>query len=408
MCYKKAIWSVRNVFIVIQWSFVLSFSTFSIIFAGAPNSSISAATEATMKSTTKSSHFDSNAERWFLREICSEKVYLTIVKYVAHTKSETFGKIVGKLHRKACEVVGNKSEIVENNLPILQSEIHSVFGSFRMEIIDGISALKEKILAYNMKKNLKRSNKRKQLQKWSKTITQIQIADKFRTINKSALIESVESKRQKFATKNNISFNEELVKDGCIRDEILTAMDSVLFAMKSHLCIDCLSNNYKNYTKTNLAKSENHRINAANRRHKRDIRSRRNEIFTISFILLIVLGILVAIMGVNTNNTLTMTPAGLGVTLIGIIALFLFNRCTQSRQVQSVAIGRLTTIGLSAAEIERRHILAERIIAEKCSPVQHGETLYAEQSECPVCLEEFKEQTDDDIVRAESNVILKK
>ena len=192
-------------------------------------------------------------------------------------------------------------------------------------------------------------------------------------------------------------------------DEILTAIDDVLFAMKSHLCIDCLLSNYKNHAKINLAKSENHRwINAENRRHKRDIRSRRNEIFTISFILLIVLGFLVAIMGVNTHNTLTMTPVGLGVTLIGIIALFLFNRCTQSRQVQSVAIGRLTTIGLSAAEIERRHILAERIIAEKCSPVQHGETLYAEQNECPVCLEEFKEQTDDDIVRAECNVILEK
>ena len=249
-----------------------------------------------------------------------------------------------------------------------------------MEIIDGISALKEKILAYNTKQNLKCSNKRKQLQKWSKTNTQIQIqiqiADKFRTINKSALIESVESKRQKFATKNKISFEEELVKDGCIRDEFLTAIDSVLFAMKSHLCIDCLLNNYKNYAKINLAKSENHLwINAANHRHKRDIRS---SIFVVSFILLIVLGILAAITGVNTNNTLTMTPIGLGVTLIGIIALFLFNRYTQSRQVQGVTIGQSTVMGLSVAEIERRHILAERKIAEKCSPVQYGETLHAE------------------------------
>ena len=197
MCYKKAIWSIsiRNVFIVIQWSFVLSFSTFSIIFAGAPNSSISAATEATMKSTTKSSHFDSNTERWFLREICSEKVHLTIVKYVAHTKSETFGKSVGKLHRKTCEVVGNKSEIVENDLPELQYEIDSVFGAFRTKIIDGLSALKENILAYNTDQNKKRSNriKIKQLKKWSttnKTNTPIQIANKFRTINKFALIEA--------------------------------------------------------------------------------------------------------------------------------------------------------------------------------------------------------------------------
>ena len=137
MCYKKAIWSVRNVFIVIQWSFVLSFSTFSIIFAGAPNSSISAATEATMKSTTKSSHFDSNTERWFLREICSEKVHLTIVKYVAHTKSETFGKRVGKLHRKTCEVVGNKSEIVENDLSILQSKINAFSAHLEWRLLMG-------------------------------------------------------------------------------------------------------------------------------------------------------------------------------------------------------------------------------------------------------------------------------
>ena len=94
--------------------------------------------------------------------------------------------------------------------------------------------------------------------------------------------------------------------------------------------------------------------------------------------------------------------------MIGIIALFLFNRCTQSSQVQGVAICRLTAIGLSAAEIERRQNLAEQIIAEKCSPVQHSETLYAVQSKCPICLEEFKEQTDDGIVRAECNAILEK
>ena len=82
-----------------------------------------------MKSTTKLSHFDSNAERWFLRK--------SIVKYVSHTKSEAFRKRLGKLYRKACEVVGNKSEIVENDLSTLQYEIHSIFVEFKAKIIDG-------------------------------------------------------------------------------------------------------------------------------------------------------------------------------------------------------------------------------------------------------------------------------
>ena len=90
-----------------------------------------------MKSTTKSSHFDSTAERWFLREICCEKVHLTIIKYVAHTKSETFGKRVGKLHRKTCEVVGNKSEIVENDLSILQSKINAFSAHLEWRLLMG-------------------------------------------------------------------------------------------------------------------------------------------------------------------------------------------------------------------------------------------------------------------------------
>ena len=65
-------------------------------------------------------------ERWFLRK--------TIVKYVAQTKSEAFGKWVGKLRRKVCEVVGNKSE---NDLSKLKYKIHSIFVEVKAEITDG-------------------------------------------------------------------------------------------------------------------------------------------------------------------------------------------------------------------------------------------------------------------------------